>query len=203
MEFAYDGGGLAKGGTATLYVDGKKCGEGRVERTERLVFSADETCDVGFGAGSPVTYEYGTHDNEFSGEVNWVEIDIGKDAIDLDHLITAEDRLRVAMARQSNPHLHCQHTPLGRHYRHEGFAVSGHAPHSNEQLSHCRDDCHFAGFACRPQPFGRCRSQALRRIICSTTIQGDLRKRAFPNGIAGPFVKRFLPDCRMRGMTPI
>ncbi len=100
MEFAYDGGGLAKGGTVTLYVDGKKCGEGRVEKTEPLVFSADETCDVGFGAGSPVTYDYGTHDNEFSGEVNWVEIDIGKDAINLDHLITAEDRLRVAMARQ-------------------------------------------------------------------------------------------------------
>ncbi len=70
MEFAYDGGGLAKGGTVTLYVDGQKCGEGRVEKTEPLVFSADETCDVGFGAGSPVTYEYGTHDNEFSGEVN-------------------------------------------------------------------------------------------------------------------------------------
>ncbi len=100
MEFAYDGGGLAKGGTVTLYLDGQKCGEGRVEKTEPLVFSADETCDVGFGAGSPVTYEYGTHDNEFSGEVNWVEIDIGKDAINLDHLITAEDRLRVAMARQ-------------------------------------------------------------------------------------------------------
>ena len=59
MEFAYDGGGLAKGGTATLYVDGKKFGEGRVEKTEPMVFSADETCDVGFGAGSPVTYDYG------------------------------------------------------------------------------------------------------------------------------------------------
>jgi arylsulfatase A-like enzyme len=100
MEFGYDGGGLAKGGTVTLYLDGKKCGEGRVEKTEPLVFSADETCDVGFGAGSPVTYDYDTHDNEFSGEVNWVEIDIGKDAVNLDHLITAEDRLRVAMARQ-------------------------------------------------------------------------------------------------------
>ena len=100
MEFAYDGGGLAKGGTAVLYVDGQKCGEGRVEKTEPLIFSADETCDVGFGAGSPVTYDYGTHENKFSGEVNWVEIDIGKDAINLDHLIKAEDRLRVAMARQ-------------------------------------------------------------------------------------------------------
>jgi arylsulfatase len=100
MEFAYDGGGLAKGGAVTIYVDGKKCDEGRVEKTESIVFSADETCDVGFSAGSPVTYDYGTHDNKFSGEVNWVEIDIGKDAINLNHLITPEDRLRVAMARQ-------------------------------------------------------------------------------------------------------
>jgi hypothetical protein len=100
MEFTYDGGGLAKGGTATLYIDGKKCGEGRVNRTEPMIFSADETCDVGFGAGSPVTYDYGTHDNKFTGEVNWVEIDIGQAANSFDHLITAEDRLRIAMARQ-------------------------------------------------------------------------------------------------------
>jgi hypothetical protein len=32
MEFTYDGGGLAKGGTVSLYVDGKKDGEGRVDR---------------------------------------------------------------------------------------------------------------------------------------------------------------------------
>ena len=48
MEFKYDGGGLAKGGAVTLYVDGKKAGEGRVDQTEPFVFSADETCDVGF-----------------------------------------------------------------------------------------------------------------------------------------------------------
>ena len=50
MEFEYDGGGLAKGGTVTLYVDGKKVGEGRVDQTEPMVFSADETCDVGLRA---------------------------------------------------------------------------------------------------------------------------------------------------------
>ena len=31
MEFAYDGGGLGKGGTVTLYLDGEKVGEGRVD----------------------------------------------------------------------------------------------------------------------------------------------------------------------------
>ena len=79
MEFKYDGGGLAKGGTVTLFVDGKKDGEGRVDKPSRLVFSADETCDVGIRAGSPVTYDYPKTTTKFSGEVNWVEIDLGKD----------------------------------------------------------------------------------------------------------------------------
>jgi len=100
MEFKYDGGGLGKGGMVTLYVDGKKAGEGRVDQTEPMIFSCDETCDIGFEAGSPVTYDYPTHGGKFSGEVNWVEIDLDKDAVDLDHLITPEERLRVAMAIQ-------------------------------------------------------------------------------------------------------
>jgi arylsulfatase len=100
MEFAYDGGGLAKGGTVALYVDGQKAGEGRVDRTQPLVFSADETCDVGFEAGSPVTYDYPTEGGKFSGDVNWVQIDVGEDAEDLDHLISPEERFRVAMALQ-------------------------------------------------------------------------------------------------------
>jgi arylsulfatase len=100
MEFKYDGGGLAKGGTVTLYVDGKKTGEGRVEQTEPMVFSTDETFDVGFQAGSPSSPDYGPHGNRFSGEVNWVEIDLGKDSVNLDHLISPEQRLQLAMARQ-------------------------------------------------------------------------------------------------------
>jgi arylsulfatase len=99
MEFTYDGGGLAKGGLATLFIDGKKAGEGRVDQTEPLGFSADETCDVGNEFGSPVTYDYPSP-KKFSGDVNWVELDLGKDAVDLDHLITPEERLRVAMAYQ-------------------------------------------------------------------------------------------------------
>jgi arylsulfatase len=83
MEFAYDGGGLGKGGTVTLYVDGEGVGEGRVEQTEPLFFSADETCDIGKEAGSPVSEDYGPLDNAFSGEVNWVQIDLEQD--DHDH----------------------------------------------------------------------------------------------------------------------
>jgi arylsulfatase len=100
MEFAYDGGGMAKGGLATLYLDGEKIGEGRVEHTEPILFSADETCDLGYEAGSPVSEDYGPRGNEFTGEVNWVEIDLGEDAQDADHYIDTEERLRVYMAIQ-------------------------------------------------------------------------------------------------------
>jgi arylsulfatase A-like enzyme len=99
MEFEYDGGGLAKGGTVTLYLDGQEVGAGRVDQTEPFVFSADETCDVGDEFGSPVTPDYPAR-KKFSGAVNWVEIDVGQDAEDLDHLITPEERLSVAMAIQ-------------------------------------------------------------------------------------------------------
>ena len=67
MEFAYDGGGLGKGGTVTLYIDGDAVGEGRVEQTEAFLFSADETCDVGNEFGSPVTTDYGARNNAFTG----------------------------------------------------------------------------------------------------------------------------------------
>jgi arylsulfatase len=100
MEFAYDGGGLAKGGTVTLYVDGEKVGEGRVDATVPMIFSGDETADIGSDTASPVSDDYTSAASRFSGTVNWVQIDLGEDAEDADHLITAEERLRVAMARQ-------------------------------------------------------------------------------------------------------
>jgi arylsulfatase A-like enzyme len=98
MEFKYDGNGLGKGGDVVLYVDGKEVGKGRVAKTVPMVFSADETCDVGKEFGSSVSPDYGPEGNEFSGEVNWVQIDLEKD--DHDHLISPEERYRVAMARQ-------------------------------------------------------------------------------------------------------
>ena len=100
MEFAYDGGGLGKGGNVTLFLDGQKVGEGRVEATAAMIFSADDTCDVGAEGGSVVSEDYGPRGNEFTGEVNWVQIDLDEAAADLDHLITPEERLRIAMARQ-------------------------------------------------------------------------------------------------------
>jgi len=98
MEFAYDGGGLAKGGNVSLYYDGKKVGEGRVERTHAIIFSADETTDVGRDTATPVSSDYTRQTSVFNGKVNWVQIDLGKDSHD--HFISPEQRLNLAMARQ-------------------------------------------------------------------------------------------------------
>jgi arylsulfatase A-like enzyme len=100
MEFAYDGGGLGRGGDVTLFVDGASAGKGRVEGTVPMLFSADETADVGVDSATPVSDDYGPKDGRFTGRVRWVQLDIDEAAEDLDHLITPEERLRIAMARQ-------------------------------------------------------------------------------------------------------
>jgi arylsulfatase A-like enzyme len=100
MEFAYDGGGLAKGGAVTLYIDGDQVGEGRVEGTVPMLFSADETLDIGEDTGTQVSDDHTPEESVFTGTVEWVQIDLDEAAEDLDHLITPEERLRVAMARQ-------------------------------------------------------------------------------------------------------
>jgi arylsulfatase A-like enzyme len=100
IEFTYDGGGLGKGGDAALYVDGAKVGEGRVEGTHPLLFSGDETTDLGSDLGTPVSDDYASADSAFTGKIEWVQIDVDEAAEDPDHLISPEERFRVAMARQ-------------------------------------------------------------------------------------------------------
>jgi hypothetical protein len=81
-------------------VDGAKAGEGRVARTHAFFFSMDETLEVGCDLGQPVSPDYGPRGNAFNGKVNWVQIDIDAAAKDVDHVIGAEERFMVAMARQ-------------------------------------------------------------------------------------------------------
>ena len=99
-EFTYDGGGLGKGGDVALFVDGAEVGTGRVEMTVPMVFSADETTDVGSDSGTPVSDDHGPKETEFTGRIDWIQLDIDEAAEDLDHLITPEERMRIAMARQ-------------------------------------------------------------------------------------------------------
>ena len=100
MEFTYDGGGLAKGGAVKLFVDGDEVGQGRVEGTVPMLFSGDETLDLASDTASAVSDDYTPEESTFTGTVKWVQIDIGESAEDLDHLISPEERLAIAMARQ-------------------------------------------------------------------------------------------------------
>ena len=100
VEFAYAGGGLAKGGKVTLYVDGKRVGEGEIAMTLPLVYSADDGLDVGEDSGAPVSEDYGPTGNAFNGRIKGVQLAIAEDAESVDHLVKPEDAIRIAMARQ-------------------------------------------------------------------------------------------------------
>ncbi len=70
FDFAYDGGGPAKGGKGTLYVNDEKVGEGRIEHTQFGIFSADETADVGIDLGTPVVEAIGAEaKSKFTGRI--------------------------------------------------------------------------------------------------------------------------------------
>ncbi|MDZ7624378.1 MAG: arylsulfatase [Ignavibacteriaceae bacterium] len=70
FEFAYDGGGPGKGGTGTLYINGQKGGEGRIDRTQAAIFSADETADVGIDLATPVVERIGAErKSKFTGRI--------------------------------------------------------------------------------------------------------------------------------------
>jgi len=79
LDFAYEGGeDLGKGGVATIYVNGEKVAEGRIEKTIPAVFSADETADVAKDDATQVATSVfkDAKDSEFTGYVKKVEIRI-------------------------------------------------------------------------------------------------------------------------------
>jgi arylsulfatase len=98
LEFAYDGGGLGKGGTATLYCDGTEMAEGRVEHTHASIFSADSTALVGNKTGAPIGPDLEIEGNPFNGTIKGVQIDLKLD--DADHFVSDKERWRIAMAIQ-------------------------------------------------------------------------------------------------------
>jgi arylsulfatase len=76
-EFAYDGGGLGKGGVGKIFVNEKKVAEGRIEHTQPMIFSADEGADVGEDGETPVVEDYGIRaPYKFTGKINKVTIDL-------------------------------------------------------------------------------------------------------------------------------
>jgi arylsulfatase len=90
--------GPAKGGTVTLYIDGKAVGKGRLEQTAPIIFSADETSDVGVKHGSPMTPTMPPNKSAFNGTVDVVVIETSGE--NTDHLPNREEVLNMIMARQ-------------------------------------------------------------------------------------------------------
>jgi hypothetical protein len=74
--------------------------EGKVDATAAMVFSADDGCDVVVDRGSPVSPDYGSRGNEFTGRVKGVQLAIAEDAVSVDHLVSPEEAVRIAMACQ-------------------------------------------------------------------------------------------------------
>ncbi len=98
MEFAYDGGGVGKGGEVVLFVDGNKVAVGRVEHTHAYNYTLCETGGVGRDIGSPVCDDYPALDNAFTGDIKWVRLDVGIDSHD--HMLDPAQRLHLAMTKQ-------------------------------------------------------------------------------------------------------
>ncbi len=77
FEFAYDGGGPGKGGAGTLFVDGRQVAEGRIPHTQAMVFSADETADVGIDLATPVVEAIGSErKSRFTGRIPKITVEV-------------------------------------------------------------------------------------------------------------------------------
>ncbi len=77
FDFAYDGGGIGKGGMGVLYIDGKQVGQGRIDRTQSGIFSADETADVGIDLATPVVETIGAeHKSKFNGHIPKLVVEV-------------------------------------------------------------------------------------------------------------------------------
>jgi arylsulfatase len=111
FEFAYEAcsepcrgsDGLGKGGTGTIFVNGEKVAEGRIERTQPMIFSADETADVGIDLGTPVVEAIGSEArSKFSGTIHKVTIDVqamkNADAGEAEQRALREAHLRKRLA---------------------------------------------------------------------------------------------------------
>lgn len=97
-EFAYAGGGLAKGGGVSLFYDGQPVGEGKVLATQPMIFSATEGVEIGRELGTCVLPKAKAENSVFNGKIKWVELSVGDD--DHSHMIDPEDFIHMMMSRQ-------------------------------------------------------------------------------------------------------
>jgi hypothetical protein len=105
LDFTYDGGGLGKGATATLSVNGRKVAEGRIEHTVPLAFSGDEGADVGVDEATNVTDAYKKGDNRFTGKIHRVTVELGDATAQADAAVhqTQKDIAQRSEIRAASP----------------------------------------------------------------------------------------------------
>jgi arylsulfatase len=96
FHFDYDGGGIGKGGTMHILVDGKEVGKGKIEQTAPVVFSMD-TVDVGSDIGRPVAKDY-TSAKFTGGTMGTVLVELGEQPKATEE--QDQQKYHVAMARQ-------------------------------------------------------------------------------------------------------
>jgi hypothetical protein len=199
-EFAYDGGGLGKGGDVTLYCDGDAIGTGRIGGTQPMVFSADETTDIGYESGTPVGSEYDLVSSKFSGKIHWVQIDLGSDTHD--HLIDPEDRHRIAMGSAIGENQRVD--PLAGRSPAWGLTLirSSDDPLSNQPaVSARRRACRRWAGLCGPAGLSACRERRSGTVGRNAVLRLDCvrRGRRFFNPVPVRAVRRSTLRRRGRG----
>jgi hypothetical protein len=98
MEFVYDGNGLGKGANITLYIDGKKSGEGRLDATIPFTFGSEDRSEVGRNPGSPVIPDDYQAGSTFNGRVNWIVVETGD--VSQSKLITPQQALEYHLIQR-------------------------------------------------------------------------------------------------------
>jgi arylsulfatase len=102
FDFTNDGGGPGKGGIGTLFVNGEKMAEGRIENTQAGMFSADETADVGIDLGTPVVEAIGSeHESKFTGHISRVTVEVRAPTAPPPQSTTAERTAQAEVARRT------------------------------------------------------------------------------------------------------
>jgi arylsulfatase A-like enzyme len=79
FDFKFDGGGLGKGGTGTLFVDGKEVDRKSMEHTTPVMFPEDEDFDIGQDSRTPVAlleYRYECP-FKFTGKIGKLTFNLG------------------------------------------------------------------------------------------------------------------------------
>ena len=77
FDFKYDGGGIGKGGTGTLSVDGKQVARAASTAPYPGASRFDETFDVGEDTGTPVSEDYDVP-FKFTGQIEKVVVNLGE-----------------------------------------------------------------------------------------------------------------------------